>query len=50
MSEFKMPSLGADMESAVLMEWLIEEGDHVTKGQVIAELEPERPNLEAESG
>ena len=39
MSEFKMPSLGADMESAVLMEWKVKEGDPVTKGQVIAEVE-----------
>ena len=48
MSEFKMPSLGADMESAVLMEWLIEEGDHVKKGQVIAEVETSKGVIEIE--
>jgi pyruvate dehydrogenase E2 component (dihydrolipoamide acetyltransferase) len=48
MSEFKMPSLGADMESAVLMEWRIKEGDSVTKGQVIAEVETSKGVIEIE--
>ncbi|MGB5964832.1 MAG: dihydrolipoamide acetyltransferase family protein [Sulfurimonadaceae bacterium] len=48
MSEFKMPSLGADMESAVLMEWMVKEGDHVTKGQVIAEVETSKGVIEIE--
>jgi pyruvate dehydrogenase E2 component (dihydrolipoamide acetyltransferase) len=48
MSEFVMPSLGADMESAVLMEWLVKEGDHVTKGQVVAEVETSKGVIEIE--
>lgn len=48
MSEFKMPSLGADMESAVLMEWLVKEGDHVNKGEVIAEVETSKGVIEIE--
>jgi pyruvate dehydrogenase E2 component (dihydrolipoamide acetyltransferase) len=48
MSEFKMPSLGADMESAVLMEWLVKEGDRVAKGQVIAEVETSKGVIEIE--
>ncbi len=48
MSEFKMPSLGADMESAVLMEWKVKEGDHVKKGQVIAEVETSKGVIEIE--
>jgi len=48
MSEFKMPSLGADMESAVLMQWLVKEGDPVTKGQVIAEVETSKGVIEIE--
>ncbi len=48
MSEFKMPSLGADMESAVLMEWLVKEGDPVSKGQVIAEVETSKGVIEIE--
>ena len=48
MSDFLMPSLGADMESAVLMEWLVKEGDHVTKGQVIAEVETSKGVIDIE--
>ena len=43
-----MPSLGADMESAILMEWLVKEGDTVTKGQVIAEVETSKGVIEIE--
>ncbi len=48
MSQFLMPSLGADMESAILMEWLVKEGDSVTKGQVIAEVETSKGVIEIE--
>lgn len=48
MSQFLMPSLGADMESAVLMEWLVKEGDYVKKGQVIAEVETYKGVIEIE--
>ena len=48
MSEFIMPSLGADMESAVLMEWRVKEGERVTKGQVIAEVETSKGVIEIE--
>lgn len=48
MSQFVMPSLGADMESAILMEWHVKEGDHVTKGQVIAEVETNKGVIEIE--
>ena len=48
MSEFLMPSLGADMESAILMEWLVKEGDSVKKGQVIAEVETSKGVIEIE--
>lgn len=48
MSEFVMPSLGADMESAVLMEWHVKEGDKVSKGDVIAEVETSKGVIEIE--
>ncbi|MDH4943975.1 dihydrolipoamide acetyltransferase family protein [Sulfurimonas sp. C5] len=48
MSEFLMPSLGADMESAVLMEWHVKEGDKVSKGDVIAEVETSKGVIEIE--
>lgn len=48
MSQFTMPSLGADMESAVLMEWLVSEGDRVSKGEIIAEVETSKGVIEVE--
>ena len=36
MIEFKLPSLGADMDDGTLLEWKVGVGDTVTKGQVIA--------------
>lgn len=48
MSTFVMPSLGADMQSAVLMEWKVKEGDLVTKGMVIAEVETSKGVIEIE--
>jgi pyruvate dehydrogenase E2 component (dihydrolipoamide acetyltransferase) len=48
MSAFVMPSLGADMESAVLMEWKVKEGDPVKKGEVIAEVETSKGVIEIE--
>lgn len=48
MSTFVMPSLGADMESAVLMEWHVKEGDHVKKGDIIAEVETSKGVIEIE--
>lgn len=48
MSEFLMPSLGADMESAILMEWMVKEGEEVKKGQVIAEVETSKGVIEIE--
>ncbi|MEA3352639.1 MAG: dihydrolipoamide acetyltransferase family protein [Campylobacterota bacterium] len=48
MSEFLMPSLGTDMKSAVLMQWLVKEGDSVKNGQVIAEVETSKGVIEIE--
>lgn len=48
MSTFVMPSLGADMQSAVLMEWKVKEGDSVKKGDVIAEVETSKGVIEIE--
>ena len=43
-----MPSLGADMESGVLVEWLKKPGDEVHRGDVIAEVETEKGVIEVE--
>lgn len=45
---YKMPSLGADMESGVLAEWKVKEGDRVKKGDVIADIETSKGIIEAE--
>ena len=36
MIEFKLPSLGADMDEGTLLEWLLKPGDEVKKGQIVA--------------
>ena len=43
-----LPSLGADMERAMLVAWHVEPGDTVERGQVIAEVETEKGILEVE--
>ena len=36
MIEFKLPALGADMDEATLLEWNVQPGDVIKKGQVVA--------------
>ena len=46
--EFRMPSLGADMEYATLVAWRVRPGDRVARGDVIAEVETQKGVVEAE--
>lgn len=48
MGEFKMPSLGADMEAGTLTEWLVKPGDKVTRGDIIAVVETQKGAIEIE--
>ena len=48
MIEFKMPSLGADMDEGTLDEWLIKPGDKVTRGQIVAVVETTKAAVEVE--
>lgn len=48
MSDFLMPSLGADMEAGTLVEWLVAPGERVTKGQVIAVVETAKGAIDVE--
>lgn len=48
MSEFRMPSLGADMESGTLVEWRIKPGDRVGSGDVVAVVETQKGAIEVE--
>ncbi len=48
MAEFRMPSLGADMESGVLLEWLVQPGDQVHKGDIIAVIDTAKAAVDVE--
>ncbi|MDN3028441.1 dihydrolipoamide acetyltransferase family protein [Streptomyces sp. S.PB5] len=48
MAEFTMPSLGADMDEGLLLEWLVGPGDRVNKGDVVAVVETDKAAIEIE--
>lgn len=48
MVEFRMPSLGADMESGFLREWHVKPGDPVKRGDIIAEVETQKGIIDIE--
>ena len=48
MAEFRMPSLGADMESGKLVEWLVAPGIPVKRGDVVALVETQKGLFEIE--
>lgn len=48
MSEFLMPSLGADMEAGTLVEQLVEAGSPVARGDIIAAVETQKGVIEIE--
>jgi pyruvate dehydrogenase E2 component (dihydrolipoamide acetyltransferase) len=48
MTEFRMPSLGADMEAGKLTAWKIKPGDHVKRGDIVAEVETEKADIDVE--
>jgi pyruvate dehydrogenase E2 component (dihydrolipoamide acetyltransferase) len=48
MSDFVMPSLGADMEKATVTEWLVKPGSVVKKGDVVAVVETHKGAIEVE--
>jgi len=48
MIEFKMPSLGSDMDEGTLNEWLVKPGETVTRGQIVAIVETTKAAVEVE--
>ncbi|HUZ75139.1 MAG TPA: dihydrolipoamide acetyltransferase family protein [Stellaceae bacterium] len=48
MAEFRMPSLGADMEAGTLVEWLKKPGDRIVRGDIIAVVETQKGAIEIE--
>ncbi len=49
MVEFRMPSLGADMDAGTLVEWLVKPGDWVKRGDVVAVVETQKGAIEIET-
>jgi len=47
--ELKMPALSPTMEEGTLAKWLVKEGDEVTSGTIIAEIETDKATMEFES-
>jgi pyruvate dehydrogenase E2 component (dihydrolipoamide acetyltransferase) len=48
MNEFRLPSLGADMDTATLVEWKVKPGDTIKRGDVIAEIETDKGIIDLE--
>jgi pyruvate dehydrogenase E2 component (dihydrolipoamide acetyltransferase) len=48
MIEFKLPSLGADMDEGTLLEWKVRPGERVTRGQVIAVVDTAKAAVDVE--
>ncbi|MGH6924100.1 MAG: pyruvate dehydrogenase complex E1 component subunit beta [Propylenella sp.] len=44
-----MPALSPTMEEGTLAKWLVKEGDHVSAGDVIAEIETDKATMEVEA-
>ena len=48
MADFVMPTLGADMTEGTLVQWKKHEGDRITKGEIIAEVDTEKAAIDVE--
>ncbi len=48
MGEFRMPSLGADMDEGTLVEWLVAPGDAVHRGDIVAVVDTAKSAIEIE--
>jgi pyruvate dehydrogenase E2 component (dihydrolipoamide acetyltransferase) len=48
-SEVVMPQMGADMKEGTVLRWLKNEGDEVQRGEIIAEIETDKANIEIEA-
>jgi pyruvate dehydrogenase E2 component (dihydrolipoamide acetyltransferase) len=48
MSEFRMPSLGADMDVGTVTQWLMRPGDRVARGDIVAVVDTDKSDVEVE--
>ncbi len=49
MIEFRMPTLGAEMEAGTLVQWLKQPGDAVQRGDIVAVVDTEKGAIEIEA-
>jgi pyruvate dehydrogenase E2 component (dihydrolipoamide acetyltransferase) len=49
LSEVVMPQMGADMQEGTIVRWLRREGEAVKRGEIIAEIETDKANVEIEA-
>ncbi|MGZ4676612.1 MAG: dihydrolipoamide acetyltransferase family protein [Acidimicrobiia bacterium] len=48
MGEFRMPSLGADMDRGTVVEWLVHPGDTVHRGDIVAVVDTDKADVDVE--
>ena len=48
-SEVVMPQMGADMTEGTILHWRKQEGEPVERGEIIAEIETDKANVEIEA-
>ena len=49
-TEFRMPSLGTDMQFGTVVAWRVKAGDRVKRGDIVAEIETEKGVFDTEVG
>jgi pyruvate dehydrogenase E2 component (dihydrolipoyllysine-residue acetyltransferase) len=49
MTDFTMPSLGADMDEGTLLEWMVSPGDVVHKGDIVAVIDTSKAAVDVET-
>ena len=49
MTDILMPALSPTMEEGTLAKWLVKEGDEVTSGTILAEIETDKATMEFEA-
>jgi pyruvate dehydrogenase E1 component beta subunit len=47
--DIKMPALSPTMEEGTLSKWLVKEGDEISSGDILAEIETDKATMEVES-
>ncbi|MEQ1440091.1 dihydrolipoamide acetyltransferase family protein [Fontimonas sp. SYSU GA230001] len=48
MAEYRLPSLGADMDAATFVEWRVKPGDRVKRGDIVASVETSKGIIDIE--